>query len=119
MHSVTSYGIRLCTSSVHFLVYSTAAALQLHFVIFEVTEVCRKPTTCFQTGQPSSRFGTWKCDRKIVIRTSYSLFRSLMMPACHGIKLRPYVSLARALKQVPLRESTSTAYMGRNLERQD
>ncbi len=29
------------------------------------------------------------------------------MPACHGIKLRPYVSLARALKQMPLRDANN------------
>jgi len=56
---------------------------------------------------------TWKCDGAIVIRTSYTLFRSLTMPACHGIKLRPcHMSLARALKQMPLRDAKNHSIHG-------
>jgi len=63
---------------------------------------------------------TWKCDGEIVIRTSYTLFRSLTMPACHGIKIRPcHVSLARALKQMPLGDTNNHSTMEKNLERQD
>ncbi len=57
LHSLTSYARTLCTSSVHYLVYSTdAIALSKLLNQSDVTDskICRTPTTCVQTGQPPS-----------------------------------------------------------------
>ena len=63
---------------------------------------CIHAIDCFQQNRASIQQSvlTWKCDGKIVTRTSYTLFRSLTMPACHGINLRPcHMSFARALRK--------------------